>query len=423
MNTLTLNSPKWIINKREDLQWLIFSALVGFVIIGIYYLLTGYYVLDKNICIGVIYLLWAMLFDATHAFATYTRTYFDNEYRENNKSLLWQSLIVFIIGPLFLISIFSVHTDLNETSAAFIVFNRFGLCFAYYHLIRQHWGFIVLYRKKNGETDEITRKLDGLLLMFGSIYPFVHGQFDKIEPMHISETLVIPIEAWLNVSIYTGIIGGVLLLLSFVNNFYSAKFYLRVISSINLIASVIINLTRYFTLSLLLQFVSFLCLIGFVLTIITYLVILFREKSTREQLTNNYPKWLLLITVLFSYNLILHLNLPLYVIIASLTIFHNIQYHKIVNYHNINKYKSGEEERFGFAVVLTQKIKVFIALALAFNLISYIPRVTSNILISSELINYILSSFFWGVAFHHYYLDSIIWKVRSDVKLSSALKI
>ena len=364
-----------------------------------------------------------MLFDATHAFATYTRTYFDKEYRENNKSLLWQSLIVFTIGPLFLISIFLIHTNLNETSAAFIIFNRFGLCFAYYHLIRQHWGFLALYRKKNGETEEITRKLDGLLLMFGSIYPFVHGQFQRIQPMHISETLVIPMEAWLNVSIYVGIIGVVLLLLSFVNNFQSAKFYLRIISSINIAASVIINLTRYFTLSQLLQLVSFLCLTCFLLTTIAYFLILFREKYIKERLTNSYPKWLLLVTVLFSYNLILHLNLPLYVTIASLTVFHNIQYHKIVNYHNVNKYKSGEEERFGFAVVLTQKIKVFIALALAFNLISYIPRVASNILISDELINYILSSFFWGVAFHHYYLDSIIWKVRSNVELSSALKM
>jgi hypothetical protein len=153
------------------------------------------------------------------------------------------------------------------------------------------------------------------------------------------------------------------------------------------------------------------------------MIVLFKKGEIIYQIANNYPKWLLLFTVIFSYNLILHLPLSLYIIIASLTIFHNIQYHKIINYHNGNKYKSGEKERFGFAVTLAQKMTIFITMALAFNLISYVPRFASNFLITNEFINYILSSFFWGIAFHHYYLDSIIWKVKNNVQLSSVLKI
>ncbi|MFM6023680.1 MAG: hypothetical protein ACKPER_12250, partial [Dolichospermum sp.] len=160
-----------------------------------------------------------------------------------------------------------------------------------------------------------------------------------------------------------------------------------------------------------------------IITIITYAIFLFKKGEIIYQIANNYPKWLLLFTVIFSYNLILHLPLPLYIIIASLTIFHNIQYHKIINYHNGNKYKSGEKERFGFAVTLAQKMTIFITMALAFNLISYVPRFASNFLITNEFINYILSSFFWGIAFHHYYLDSIIWKVKNNVQLYSVLKI
>ncbi len=420
MNAVT---TKWIISKREDLLWFIFSSAACFIVIITYYLLTECFALDKNLCIIAIYFVWAIFFDGTHAFATYTRTFLDKEYYQENKYLLLQSLVVFLVGPLFLLSIYFINNNLNEVSVAFIIFNRFGLCFAYYHLIRQHWGFVVLYRNKNDEIDDITRKLDGLLLTFGSIYPFVHGQHHRIEPMHISETLTIPMEAWINVSAYIVVLALVLFLFSFSDKLQSVRSNIRAIAYIALTASMVIKLVQYFTLSQLLQFVSIICLIGLIITIITYAIFLFKKREIIYQIANNYPKWLLLFTVIFSYNLILHLPLSLYIIIASLTIFHNIQYHKIINYYNGNKYKSGEKERFGFAVTLAQKMTIFITMALAFNLISYVPRFASNFLITNEFINYILSSFFWGIAFHHYYLDSIIWKVKNNVQLSSVLKI
>jgi hypothetical protein len=421
--TTLLTTPKWIIGKREDLLWLILSASSGFIIILVYYLLTKLFAFNKELCVTAIYLIWAMLFDGTHAFATYTRTYFDKEYYQENKHLLLQSLIVFFVGPLFVLSIFLINTNIDEARAAFIIFNRFGLCFAYYHLIRQHWGFVALYRKKNDETDDITRKLDGLLLMFGSIYPFVHGQHNNIEPMHISEILVISMQSWLNVSSYVGVLGGFLILVSFANQLQSASVNLRVMGYVSLTASVIVNLARYFTLSQLLQYLSILCLIGFIFTVLFYAFILFKKGYFLHHLIRNYPKWLLLFAVLFTYNVIFHMELPLYIIIASVTIFHNIQYHRIIHYHNINKYKEDESERFGFAVVLAQKMLIFVALALSFNLILYVPRLASNFMVTNELLNYTLSSFFWGVAFHHYYLDSVIWKVRNNVQLSSVFKM
>ena len=105
MNKLLLKS-KWVFSKREDLIWVIFPTLVGFLIISLYYLMTGFLKISENITVLVLYLSWALLFDGTHAFATYTRTYLDKEFFSENKNLLLKSLLVFLIGPIFILSIY-----------------------------------------------------------------------------------------------------------------------------------------------------------------------------------------------------------------------------------------------------------------------------------------------------------------------------
>ena len=44
---------------------------------------------------------------------------------------------------------------------------------AYYHLVKQHYGFMVLYKKKNGDLARVDNALDRLLLLFAFNYPFV----------------------------------------------------------------------------------------------------------------------------------------------------------------------------------------------------------------------------------------------------------
>jgi len=94
MNKLVLKS-RWVFSKREDLIWVIFPTLVGFLIISLYYLITDYLKISENVTILVLYLSWALLFDGTHAFATYSRTYLDKEFFSQNKPLLLKSLLVF----------------------------------------------------------------------------------------------------------------------------------------------------------------------------------------------------------------------------------------------------------------------------------------------------------------------------------------
>jgi hypothetical protein len=56
--------------------------------------------------------------------------------------------------------------------AGFVFFFVAAL-WAYYHLVKQHYGFMVLYKKKNGDLARIDNALDRLLLLFAFNYPFV----------------------------------------------------------------------------------------------------------------------------------------------------------------------------------------------------------------------------------------------------------
>ncbi len=104
---------------------------------------------------------WAILIDAPHVFGTFSRTYFDRTERHNRARLLWGSLLFFVVGPLMV------------WAGAGFVFFFIAALWAYYHLVKQHYGFMVLYKKKNGDLAPVDNALDRLLLLFAFNYPFV----------------------------------------------------------------------------------------------------------------------------------------------------------------------------------------------------------------------------------------------------------
>src|SRR5947207_15429927 len=81
--------------------------------------------------------------------------------RRNRGRLLLGSLVFFVIGPWMVLA------------GARLVFFFIGALWAYYHLVKQHYGFMVLYKKKNGDLAPIDNALDRLLLLFAFNYPFV----------------------------------------------------------------------------------------------------------------------------------------------------------------------------------------------------------------------------------------------------------
>ena len=151
-------APRWIVNRTVDLTLIIGSVLAGYLYIGMY---TG-----LHVKISLLWWFWSVGFDGTHIFATASRTYFDPEARARNPKLLYGSLAVFfLIGPLMVLAG-------QKGLLALLV----GV-WAYYHVVRQHYGFLVLYKVKNRDFAPRDNLLDRVFLGVMMIFPPFHRFF------------------------------------------------------------------------------------------------------------------------------------------------------------------------------------------------------------------------------------------------------
>ena len=334
-------SLRWIIGARDDLIWFIGSVVSSYALLFLY--VSGVLPLLPMVA------LWAVLIDAPHVFGTFSRTYFDRTERHNRARLLWGSLLFFAIGPVMVLA------------GAGFVFLFVAALWAYYHLVKQHYGFMVLYKKKNGDLARIDNALDRLLLLFAFNYPFV--EFIARDP-----------EAMTRVP--AALRGGV-----------------NGLSKLLLAATILI----------------------FAVWIIRQV----QRAMTGEPL--NIPKYLLLAAAIPMHWIVLLTPMPHkpIAIVAILTIYHNLQYHRLIWFHN-QKYKS--REKYGAAELISRRLVYYIAFGIIFGVIYQGPRQLLNNLGHSLAVQLGIS-FLWGYAFIHYYLDSKIWRVRRDPSLGNALNM
>lgn len=385
-------SARWIINAREDLIWFIGSVASSYLLLVLY--VTGLLPLIPMVA-G-----WAILIDAPHVFGTFSRTYFDKSEWKTRKRLMLGSILFFVIGPVMVL-----------LGAGFTFFFVAAL-WAYYHLVKQHYGFMVLYKKKNNDLAPIDNALDRWLLMFAFNYPFV--QFIANDPAAMAR--VPPI-----------LRGGV-----------------------NAVATMM--------------------LIGTIVLFIAWVARQVQRVVLREAL--NVPKYLLLAAAIPLHWIALFTPMPAkpIALVAILTIYHNLQYHRLIWFHN-KKYAvrpslqaergwgevaaaanptltlpaGGEETRreqkgrpvetghsdYGPAALISRRLIYYLGFGILFGLIYQGPRQYLGYLnlhtgdspaaLSTPI--QLGIAFLWGYAFIHYYLDSKIWRVRRDPAVGKALKM
>ena len=350
-------SLRWIISARDDLVWFIGSVSSSYVLLLLY--IKGILPLIPMVA------LWAILIDAPHVFGTFSRTYFDRAERQNRARLLWGSLLFFLIGPLMV------------WLGAGLVFFFIAALWAYYHLVKQHYGFMVLYKKKNNDLAPLDNALDRLLLLFAFNYPFV--AFIALDP-----------EAMARVPV-------------------------ALQSGVTLIATVLLT--------------------GTIVLGVAWLVRQIQRGIIGLPL--DVPKYLLLAAAIPMHWIVLLTPMPHkpIAIVAILTIYHNLQYHRLIWFHN-KKYTAPAQrdqlrEKFGAAELISRRLLFYIGFGIIFGLIYQGPR---QLLGYASLQNeggtaatslpiQLGISFLWGYAFIHYYLDSKIWRVRRDAAVGKALNM
>lgn len=155
---VALAEPRWIVSRPVDLTLVIGSGLAGYV-----YLLLATVL---HVPISFLWWFWSLAFDGTHIFGTASRTYFDREARARHRYLLFGSLIFFFsLGPALVLAG-------GKAFLALIV-----AVWAYYHVIRQHYGFMVLYKVKNRDLAPLDNTLDRVFLGVMMVFPPFHRFF------------------------------------------------------------------------------------------------------------------------------------------------------------------------------------------------------------------------------------------------------
>ena len=199
---------EWILDQKRDLIFYIGSSLIGWLYVGIIWYASHHFsntregsfsslhVGDFEISFTLQLLVvtsWAILLDAPHIWATLGRTLFDiDEWNDRHFQLLG-SFGFFLAGPIAIsfpyflaygTAKYGFYIKKETMSIGAIAFFTFFRLWAYYHVVRQHWGFFSLYKRK--ANDYGTNRLDYWffnltmyipLVMFitGSFYPRLRG--------------------------------------------------------------------------------------------------------------------------------------------------------------------------------------------------------------------------------------------------------
>jgi hypothetical protein len=333
---------RWIVSARGDLTWFHGSALAGVALLAFFALaspLDAAGPLAQPALLALV--LWGVFFDGTHVLGTYARSYFVEDPGSRAGLPGRWSWALLAAGPAAAFS-----------SALFPFFLMGAYLWAYYHLVRQHWGFVALYRRRQGEACG-PAWLDEALLWTGALYPYLRF---ALTPAY--ERSGLPI-----------LLPGAAAAL--------ARPALDVAAAV-----------------------------GFSALLFVWL------RGVRARRIAPGPQHLLIAIVAVFHAATFGLLNDLLPIMATLTVFHNLQYHRIVWHHEAGQ---GRRPLGGLAP--------YLAAGIVLGALWYVPRLLGSHLAGPSTLGNVCLGLGWGVAFHHYLVDGRIWRSRRAPAERRALEV
>ena len=380
MNTATTTTrgretevrPRWLVSRAFDLTWFFGGAALSLMFLALYFVVGA--------PIVALWWIWLLVFDGPHIGAAFTRTYFDSEEWRRRPGLLLTSLLTFFVGPLFLAANF-----VSGSTYPFLLFLGFATFYAYYHVVRQHYGFVALYNTVNHDWDPRSVALDRRTLYIGCWAPYAYFLLTHPRARELLQlpTSPAPVES---AAAYALLAVWVLTLGHFIaQHFRGAAFRLTNPKTPYLVGTVL--------------------LYGFIYFAIARFEPVYGASQGPDQ------DFLLLSIVI--------------------VIFHNLQYIGLVWFHNRNRYAGGAREH-GLASVINRAPARFLAACALFSVVVYGTAACSTGVfpgchwfavenLGGVTWNQIGLCLWWGLAMNHYYLDQKIWRVRGDDTLKRNL--
>lgn len=378
---------QWLISPASDLSWLLGSVLVAYAMFWAF--LSGW------LSFFQVSLIWVFMFHGPHFWGTLSRTYADREQFKRRRRLFLGALWWFAVGPVIvglglLIQFATPASVTNPSGGADLIRLFFFLAaiWAFHHVVKQHFGFLALYRAKHAEF----HKWD---FLFHKYYLLISLWMPALIILTNNQDLAMEIPGAYSYVLANGAAGY----------------------------KVYVSTQEYFRIGCTWTFWS--CQGLYVGSLILRLI---RGQSL------NFPlllliaccvplTWFVIMTSLESKIPFAHL-----VLVPILTTYHNLQYHGLIWHYNRHKYRVSREDserrqRHGWAVPLNKNIFVYALFGLIYTLAT-IGIEKYNLDLSLGGVTWapvMFQAFFWGFAFHHYYIDSKIWKASEDADLRAVL--
>lgn len=171
---------RWLVSARFDLMFFIGSCVVTWLFLGLYHALGALGLDVGTDSILVTYFLYTALFDHPHIFQTFSRTHGDPAERTRNRALHTFGLAAFVLVGLYLNAI----GWWREVIVGAAIYGS-------WHIIRQHWGFLNIYKKLNGDSARADRWIDGALFYLGMFAFILHDYTGPAEDTRIWGALTV----------------------------------------------------------------------------------------------------------------------------------------------------------------------------------------------------------------------------------------
>lgn len=146
----------WLFSREIDLSVFLGSAVVSLLLLAVGWQIG---ILNEE-SPDWTWVTAVLLIDVAHVWSTSFRVYFD---AEELKRRFWLYVLVPVFGYALGVAVYSEYGALGFWRALAIV--------AVFHFVRQQYGWVALYRRKAGETDNLTWWIDAAAVYLASVYP------------------------------------------------------------------------------------------------------------------------------------------------------------------------------------------------------------------------------------------------------------